>query len=104
MKKGKRIYIAGPVSGLQGLNRTAFDTARERLQSLGYTPLIPHWFVPRDTTWKDAMRLSIETLVKCDGVALLDGWQESRGATLERDLAKQLGMEVKTVDEWRAER
>ena len=38
-------------------------------------------------------------LVDCDGVALLPGWENSRGATLERAIAAGLGLQVLLVSE-----
>ena len=39
------------------------------------------------------MRGAIAQLVTCDQVALLDGWQQSKGAQLEVHIAEQLGIE-----------
>ena len=95
-----RIYVAGPVTGKPELNRTKFENAACWLTEAGHTPLVPHWFVPEDATWEQAMRRSIETLVKCDGVALLGGWRGSKGARIERSLALDLGMDVREMLEW----
>ena len=35
-----------------------------------------------------------------DGVAMLDGWEQSRGARLERQVAEACGIPCKTVNEW----
>lgn len=95
-----RIYVIGPVTGMENDNRPAFEEAAERLREAGYTALIPHWFVKAGTPWAPAMRRSIETLVKCDGVAALEGFGSSKGARVEADLATELGMPVKSVETW----
>ena len=95
-----RIYIIGPVSGFDDLNLPAFEKACDELCAAGYAPLMPHDFVAADADWQKAMRRSIETLAKADGVACLDGWQQSRGARIEGRLAKALGIEVASVDTW----
>lgn len=95
-----RIYVAGPVTGMPDLNRRAFDEAADRLGAAGHTPLLPHWFVSPDASWSTAMRRCVETLVKCDGVALLPGWERSRGADVECSLAAAIGMPVMTLGEW----
>lgn len=46
------------------------------------------------------MFLAVETLVKCDGMVLLPGWQGSKGANIERRLALDLGMPVRELHEW----
>ncbi|MEG0303926.1 DUF4406 domain-containing protein [Gordonibacter sp.] len=99
-----RLYIAGPVSGIERLNRPAFERAATRLEDAGYSVAVPHWFVPATADWQTAMRISIETLAKCDGVALLPGWRTSRGAKIEQRLAVDLGMEAHAVRTWRVEK
>lgn len=95
-----RVYVAGPVTGVRGLNRFAFEDAADQLAELGLRPVVPHWFVPPDAEWRAAMRSCIETLVKCDGVCLLPGWRASRGAQTEYLLAMRLGMDVRELRRW----
>lgn len=95
-----KIYVIGPVTGHDDLNVPAFEKARLMLSEAGYRPLIPHDFVAEDADWQQAMRRSIETLVKADGVAYLDGWQKSRGARIEVELARSLGIDVAAVENW----
>jgi hypothetical protein len=95
-----KIYVIGPVTGHDDLNVPAFEKARLMLSEAGYRPLIPHDFVAEDADWQQAMRRSIETLAKADGVAYLDGWQKSRGARIEWKLARDLGIEVAAVENW----
>jgi len=40
------------------------------------------------------MRADITELVKYEAIAMLPGWQLSRGATLEHHIATQLGLKV----------
>jgi hypothetical protein len=49
------------------------------------------------------MKRSLETLAKADGIACLDGWQDSRGACVEWNIAHAIGMEIASVGEWCAE-
>ena len=95
-----RLYVCGPVSDVPLLNRPAFERAALQLEEAGHTPVVPHWFVPATASWQDAMRRSVETLVKCDAVALLPGWEESRGAMAECRLASDIGMRVADVGLW----
>lgn len=99
-----RLYIAGPVTGKSHYNLPEFEAAARALEFAGLSVVIPHWFVPDGADWNTSMRRCIETLVKCDGVALLDGWQDSTGAKLERSIAKALDMPVASVGEWIAKR
>ena len=95
-----RIYVIGPVTGVEADNRPAFEEAAKRLDDAGYTAFIPHWFIKAGTPWAPAMRRSIETLMYCEGVAALEGFGSSRGARIEADLAAELGIPVRSVDDW----
>ena len=95
-----RIYVIGPVTGFDDLNLPAFETAREELYEAGYSPLIPHDFVAADADWQMAMRRSLETMMKADGIAYLDGWQQSHGANLEWKIARALGIAIAPVERW----
>ena len=91
----KRIYIAGPMTGLPDLNFPAFHAEAARLRALGYEVSNPAEINPDPTAgWEACMRADIAELVKCDGVALLPGLERSRGASLEAHIAHSLGMRL----------
>lgn len=91
----KRVYIAGPMTGLPEFNYPVFNAAAKRLRELGFEVENPAENpVPHCGSWLGYMRLAIRQLSKCDGVALLPGWQQSRGARIEHQLATQLGLVV----------
>lgn len=88
-----RIYIAGPMTGLPQFNYPAFFEAAERLRALGHQVENPADNPPPPCkTWRGYMRLALRQLVTCDAVALLPGWEESRGARIERRLANDLDL------------
>lgn len=97
-----RLYVIGPVTGIEGDNRAAFEAARTRLLLSGRfrEVRIPHDFIPEGTPWEEAMRISIARLVESDAVASLEGAADSRGARLEAHIACELGVEVRPVDDW----
>ena len=45
-------------------------------------------------TWEECMRADIRAICDCTHMAMLPGWQGSRGARLERSLARRLGLVV----------
>lgn len=100
MRRGKRIYISGPISGMPNDNRYAFSQAYQQLADAGYTPLNPMDFTRNCTTWQQCMRRAIETMMKADGVALLEGHEKSKGSSIERALAFDLGITPKPLTEW----
>lgn len=95
------LYIAGPMTGLPEFNYPAFMQAEKRLVARGYVVLNParHGYVD-GFTWLDYMRLGIRDVTHSDGVALLPGWENSRGATLEKYVADAFGLPVKLETEW----
>lgn len=95
------LYVIGPVTGMPDFNRAAFAEARARLTAAGYNARIPHDFIPPTATHEQAMRMSLRNLLdNADGIALLDGWYESRGATVEVNVAAACGITCKLVDLW----
>ena len=91
----KRIYISGPISNMPNLNVEAFASAAVLLRSQGWIPVNPHEKdIHADATWVEHLRADIPLLLGCKAVYLLKGWQQSKGASLERHIAQELGMTV----------
>jgi len=91
----KRVYLAGPMTGLPEFNYPLFHAVAARLRELGHTVLNPAENpVPPCGSWQGYMRMALAQLVQCERIVLLPGWTESRGALIERKLAQVLGMEV----------
>jgi nucleoside 2-deoxyribosyltransferase len=69
---------------------------REALAATGVEVVDPTQLCPEGSrpTWLDYMRADIKALVDCDSVLILPGWEESRGARVERMLAEALGIPV----------
>lgn len=89
------VYIAGPMTGLPDLNFPAFHAAAARLRAEGFDVVNPAEIdIPLPSDWLAAMRADIAQLVTCDAIALLPGWQRSRGATLEHHIATALGLAI----------
>jgi hypothetical protein len=94
-----KIYIAGPITGYD-LNerRREFDFNQSLLEIEGFevvNPMaLPH---DHDKSWESYMKECIEALLKCDTICLLHGWNKSKGAKLEFDIAN--AMEYKIIIE-----
>lgn len=96
----KRIYIAGPMTGLPDHNYPAFHAAASRMRDLGYEVENPAENLPPPCgSWEGYMRLAIGQLITCDSIFMLKGWKLSRGAPLEHRIAYDLGMEILEEDE-----
>lgn len=90
----KRIYVAGPMTGIQDFNFPAFHAAADRLRAMGYHVENPadHGVIDGHE-WADYMRMDIGQLVTCEAIFMLPGWEQSKGATLEHHIATAIGME-----------
>ena len=95
----RRVYIAGPMTGLPEHNYPAFHRAAAKLREAGHhveSPAEPGqvdgW------TWADYMRRGLQQMLTCDTIALLPHWHESRGAMIEYRLADTLGMGTILLD------
>lgn len=92
---GVRVYISGPMSGLPDFNRPAFNAEAARLRALGYDVVNPAELNPDPSaTWVHCMRVDIRELTTCAAISLLPGWEQSRGAKLEWQIAEALGLKV----------
>lgn len=91
-----KVYISGPISGLLYEEvEKAFNDAEIRLQEQGYEVVNPlNNGLPRESTWNEHMRADLKLLLDCDAIYMLDGWEYSRGASLEYDLAIDLGFKL----------
>lgn len=90
-----RIYLAGPMSGIPELNFPHFHAVTALLRLQGHEVINPAEINADPTKgWQECMRADIAQLVTCEGIALLDGWDKSRGAKLEHHIANSLGMGV----------
>ena len=79
---GRRVYIAGPMTGIAELNRPAFFAAEEYLKGQGAIVMNPA-VLPDGFEHHQYMKIAISMLMQCDVVAFLPGWQESKGARVE---------------------
>ena len=93
--RAKRVYVAGPMTGLKDFNYPAFNTAADQLRALGYLVENPadHGIVP-GAEWADYMAYDLTRLGLCGMIALLPGWERSEGAKLEVQIGHRLGMTI----------
>lgn len=91
-----RVYIAGPMTGWPEFNFPAFDKAEATLTAAGYkyvhNPAVIGrlWGTGRPHSFY--MRKAIEKLLQSDAIIMLRGWEKSRGARLELQIARTLNL------------
>ena len=99
------LYVAGPMTGYKDFNYPAFRAAEADLREVGYEVLNPVDSEKYNTTgrpqrWDWYMRHALRMVLDADGIALLPGWEKSRGATLEHHIGQSLGLECRSVEIW----
>lgn len=117
----KRIYISGPIAGHPDA-RAKFAAAAMRLRVAGEDngdgtfstvevvnpfhvdppehpgqPCPPGYEGSEDHRSSCHMRADLRALLDCDVIAMLPGWENSRGAVVELAVAKACGMEVREL-------
>lgn len=100
-----RVYLAGPMRGIEEYNFPAFHSAAADLRERGYTVWSPaerdeeqDGFDPKTDEAKPMlhyMRHDLPAVLDADLVVVLPGWQNSTGARLEVHVAEQCGIPVR---------
>lgn len=100
MSTVKRVYIAGPMTGIPEFNYPAFNAAAARWREAGFEVINPAENEGGDTSLPYAyyMRQDIGHVLSVDALAVLPGWQSSRGASLEVSIARILDYPVYDAD------
>ncbi len=110
------VYLGGPMRGIPQFNFPAFFTAAKKLRAYGYNVFNPAErdnYVYGTRIWKDnetgdlgaaaqvgfslrdALAADMSWIAsKADVVALLPGWEHSKGCLAEKALAEALGLDV----------
>lgn len=122
-----RIYISGGITGVADA-RERFNSASFELSLLGYDPLNPFTVIPTPEqcdgscvryvsgpnphdeeavkngghSYACILDHDVKALFSCDGMALLPGWENSRGARMELQAAMSHEnlIVVKSLDWW----
>jgi len=84
-----KIYIAGKVRGLNNY-KEVFKKAENKLQAKGHITLNPAE-LPEGMNGEDYMRICIPMLDVSDAIYLLNNWQDSEGAKVEKSYAECQG-------------
>jgi hypothetical protein len=99
----KHIYLCGPVTGRKPQEAFKHFAGNEEKLRKAFSETIgivnPLRLCAPDTDWHKAMRICVSELAKCGGIALLQGWQRSKGAALELKLAQDLHLPVVFVEQ-----
>lgn len=88
-----RIYIAGKITGTDDFMER-FADCEKRLTGQGFSVVNPaavNNAFPKDATHGEYMRISLVLLDMCDGIYMMQGWEDSPGASMEYGYALAAG-------------
>ena len=97
---GKRIYIAGPMTGFPDFNRVSFFEAERYLKLNGAVILNPATH-PDGLTYHQYMDIDSAMIRSVEAIAFLPGYRDSKGAMAEYHWSKALGhehLEIEFID------
>lgn len=86
----KRVYISGPITGVIEAEEY-FREAEQKIEAAGFVAINPYILINGGgkLTWEDYIDMDLAILKKCNCIYMLNGWQNSRGATLEKEFAEK---------------
>ena len=89
-----KIYIAGPMTGIEDYNFPAFHGAADQLRAMGHDPINPatSFGGRQDLPYDMYIREAVRMVAMADAIILLDGWERSKGALTEDMIAVTCGL------------
>ncbi len=87
------VYIAGPMTNYPDHNFPTFHEAEAKWSDAGWEVLNPA-NNPVQGSYADYIRVDVPLVLKAEALALLPGWQKSKGAQLEHHIATVLGLRL----------
>ena len=96
-----KIYLSGKITGLdKEVYTRQFERAETFYKTSGFDVINPVKIGEEilkqnpSATWEDFMQKDLEALKTCTHIVLLEGWEESKGAKMEKAEAEKLGLEI----------
>lgn len=92
----KKIYLSGKITGLpyeEALNK--FNLAENIAKTIALEVVNPMTIEHNhDLSWESYMKQDLKAMLDCDSIYMLSNHQDSKGATIERDLAMKLNLSI----------
>ena len=96
-----RIYLSGKITGLEKeVYSRQFARAESFYKTSGFDVVNPVKIgeevlkINPKAEWQDFMQEDLKALRTCTHIVLLEGWEESKGAKMEKAEAEKMGLEI----------
>lgn len=92
----EKIYISGKITGLSLSDAyIRFLDAQIKYESVGFKVVNPMRINhDHDLSWESYMRADLKAMLDCTHIFMLKDWHTSRGANIEYNLARELGLKI----------
>jgi hypothetical protein len=89
-----KVYISGKISDLDTTEAIRnFKHSESIITSIGMNPVNPMKNgLPVEAEWHEHMGIDIKMLLECDAILMQPNWNESKGARIEKCIAKEFNM------------
>jgi hypothetical protein len=91
------IYISGSISNRDfDIAKAHFYDVQKLVEetTLSFSYIFNPITLPQGLTWNEYMRRRIHQLTICDAIVMLNGWEQSWDAIIEKELAEKLDIKV----------
>jgi hypothetical protein len=98
MREKEIIYISGPMTGLPEFNFPLFCQVAKKIVARGHIVVNPATLIEGSKDRSHYLRADLLLLVgQATAIVVLPGWGGSRGARLEVEIGRQLGLPIYDV-------
>lgn len=84
-----KVFISGPMTGIEKYNRPSFNAAARKLKKAGHIVLNPA-MLPDGMQHHEYMKVCFAMVDIADAIYQLPGWEKSKGARMEHERAAML--------------